>query len=56
MNLDWLYRLYAWAIGYMAALVIALGVIAAMARYLAWLVVLLVLLIVLRVVWWYTNC
>lgn len=55
MNLDWLYRLYAWGIGYMAAAVLTLGVIAALASYLVWLVVIVMLLIVARLVWWYTR-
>jgi hypothetical protein len=55
MNLDWLYKLYGWAIGYMAAVVVALGIIAALAQYVVWLVVILVLLIVTRLVWWYTR-
>lgn len=55
MNLDWLYRLYAWAIAYMAAVIVALGVIAARASYLVWLVVIVVLLIAARWVWWYTR-
>ena len=55
VNLDWLYRLYAWAIGYMAAVIVALGVIAALASYLVWLVVIVVLLIAARLVWWYTR-
>lgn len=55
MNLDWLYRLYAWAIGYMAAVIVALGVIAALASYLVWLVAIVALLIAARLVWWYTR-
>ena len=55
MNLDWLYRLYAWAIGYMVAVVVALNMIAALAEYVVWLVVVVVLLIVLRLAWWYTS-
>ena len=55
VNLDWLYRLYAWAIGYMVAVIVALGVIAALASYLVWLVVIVVLLIAARIVWWYTR-
>ncbi len=38
MNLDWLYKLYAWAIGYMAVVIVALGIIAALAQYVVWLV------------------
>ena len=55
MNLSWLYKLYAYAIGYMVAVIVALNVIAALAAYLAWLVAIVGLLIVLRLVWWYTN-
>ena len=55
MNLDWLYKLYGYAIGYMVAVIVALNVIAALAAYLAWLVVIIALLIVARLVWWYTN-
>jgi hypothetical protein len=52
---DWIFRLYAWGIGYMVALIVALYVIASLAQYLTWLVVLIVLLIILRLVWWYTS-
>jgi len=55
MHLNWLIRLYAWAIGFLIALVLALHVIAALAAYLAWLVFIVILLIILRLVWWYTN-
>ena len=55
MDLNWLYRLYAWAIGYMVAVVVALNMIAALADYVVWLVVVVVLLIVGRLVWWYTR-
>jgi hypothetical protein len=55
MNLGWLYKLYAWAIGYMVAVVVALNMIAVLASYVAPLAVILVLLIVGRVVWWYTR-
>ncbi len=55
MNLNWLYRLYAWAIGYMVAVIVALSMIAALGDYVAWLVVVVVLLIAARIVWWYTR-
>jgi len=55
MNLGWLYKLYAYGIGYMVAVIVALNVIAALAAYLAWLVFIVILLIILRLVWWYTN-
>ena len=55
MNLNWLYKLYTYAIGYMIAVIVALNVIAALAAYLAWLVVIVVLLIAARLVWWYTR-
>jgi len=55
MNLDWLYKLYGWAIGSMVAVIVALTVIASLASYLVWLVVIVVLLIVARLVWWYTR-
>ncbi len=55
MNLDWLYKLYAWAIGYLMAVIVALGIIAALASYVVWLVAVLILLIVARLVWFYTN-
>ena len=48
MNLNWLYRLYAWAIGYLVAVIVALGVIAALGDYVVWLVVVVVLLIARR--------
>ena len=51
MNLDWLWKIYAWAIGYMAAVIVALAVIALLASYVVWLAVLLVLLIVARARW-----
>lgn len=53
--MSWLYRLYAWAIGYLVAVILALGVVAALAAYIAPLAVILMLLIVARVVWWYTR-
>ena len=55
MNLNGLYKLYTYAIGYMVAVIVALNVIAALAAYLAWLVAIVGLLIVLRLVWWYTR-
>ena len=55
MNLDWLYKLYAYAIGYMIAVVVALNAIAGLASYLAWLVAIVVLLILARLAWWYTR-
>lgn len=55
MNLGWLYTLYAWAIGFLVAVCLALGVIAALSQYATALVVVLLLLIVLRVVWWWTR-
>ncbi len=55
MNFGGLYKLYAYGIGYMVAVIVALNVIAALAAYLAWLVFIVILLIVLRLVWWYTN-
>jgi hypothetical protein len=55
MNPSWLYKLYAWAIGYMVAVILALGVIAALGRYVAPLAGIVTLLIVGRVVWWYTR-
>lgn len=50
-----LLKLYAWTIGFLVALVLALSLIAALAGYLVWLVAIVGLLIVLRLVWWYTN-
>lgn len=55
MNLNWLYKLYAWAIGYMIAVIVALNMIAALAEYVTPLMIVIVLLIVARVVWWYTH-
>jgi hypothetical protein len=55
MNLGWLYKLYGWGLAYMVAAVVALNMIAALANYVAWLVVVLALLIVGRLVWWYTR-
>ena len=55
MNLDWLYKLYAWAIGYLVAVIVGLSMIAALAQYVVWLVVIVVLLIVARLAWWYTR-
>ncbi len=55
MNFGGLHKLYAYAIGYMVAVIVALNVIAALAAYLAWLVAIVGLLIVLRLVWGYTN-
>lgn len=55
MNLDALYKLYAWAIGYMAAVIVALEIIARLARYVADLGLIIGLLIVARLVWWYTR-
>lgn len=48
-------RLYVSTIGFLFALVIALGVIAALAKYLVWLVALIVLLIAARLVWTRTS-
>lgn len=50
-----LVRLYATAIGFLVAVVVALAAIAEMARYVMWLAVLLVLAIALRVVWTRTR-
>lgn len=55
MNLQWLYKLYGWAICYMVAVIVTLSIIAALAQYVVWLVVVIVLLIVARLVWWYTR-
>lgn len=44
-------RLYTSAIGFLVAMVFALAVIAALAEYVVWLVVLTVLFIVARLVW-----
>lgn len=55
MNLNWLYKLYGYAIGYMVAVIVALNVIAALANYVVPLAVILMLLIVARLVWFYTN-
>jgi hypothetical protein len=55
VNLNWLYRLYAWAIGYLVAVIVALNMVAALADYVVWLVVVVILLIVLRLVSWYTS-
>lgn len=44
-------RLYVSAIGFLIALVFALGVMAALAEYLVWLAALMVLLIIARLVW-----
>ena len=52
---DSLYKLYAYAIGYMVAVIVALNMIAALADYVVWLVVVVALLIVGRLVWWYTR-
>lgn len=53
--MDWLYKLYAWAIGYMVAVIVALSVIALLAQYVVWLVVILILLIAARVIWYRTS-
>jgi hypothetical protein len=55
LNLGWLYTLYAWAIGFLVAVCVALGVIAALGRYVPALGAILILLIILRLVWWYTR-
>ena len=55
LNLGWLYSLYAWAIGFLVAVCVALGVIAALGQYVPALGAILILLIVLRVVWWHTR-
>ena len=55
MNFNWLYKLYAWAIGYMIAVIVTLSIVAALASYLAWLAVIVTLLIIARLVWWYTR-
>ncbi len=46
-----LIRLYSSAIGFLVAIVFALIVVAALAKYVVWLVLLLALLIALRIVW-----
>lgn len=48
-------RLYTSAIGFLIALVFALGVMAALAEYLVWLAALMVLLIIARLVWARTS-
>jgi hypothetical protein len=55
MNFNWLYKLYAWGIGYMIAVVVTLKIVVALAGYLVWLVVIVTLLIITRLVWWYTR-
>jgi hypothetical protein len=55
MNFNWLYKLYAWGIGYMIAVIVTLSIVAALASYLAWLVAIVTLLIIARLVWWYTR-
>jgi len=55
VQMNWLVKLYAWAIALLLAIVVVLHAVAALAAYLDWLVVLVILLIVLRLVWWYTN-
>lgn len=50
-----LYKLYAWAIGYLAVVIVALNVIAALLDYVVPLATVLVLLIVTRLVWWWTR-
>lgn len=50
-----LIRLYTSAIGFLIALVFALGVMAALAEYLVWLAALMVLLIIARLVWARTS-
>ncbi len=55
MNLDWLYKLWATSAAYLLAVIVALGVIAALEQFVVWLVVVIVLLIMARLVWWYTR-
>lgn len=55
MNLNWLYKLYGYAIAYMVVVIVALNVIAALANYIVPLAIIIILLIVARLVWWYTN-
>jgi hypothetical protein len=50
-----LYKLYAYAIGYMVAVIVALNMIAALSAYVVPLMIVIVLLIVARLVWWYTR-
>ncbi len=52
---DSLFKLYAWSIGYLVVVCLALAVIAALASYVLWLVVVLALLIVLRLIWYRTS-